>query len=120
MERPDGSNASEATVKLYVKGERVIATGEGNGPVNALDRALRSALESVYPDLATMELTDYKVRILEGTSGTDAVTRVLIESTDGRDEWTTVGVGENVIDASWIALEQALTYGLLRRGYTQG
>ncbi|AAZ54655.1 citramalate synthase [Thermobifida fusca] len=117
--RPDGSSASEATVKLYVKGERVVATGEGNGPVNALDRALRSALESVYPDLATMELVDYKVRILEGTSGTDAVTRVLIDCSDGQGEWTTVGVGENVIEASWTALEQALTYGLLRRGYTQ-
>ncbi|GAA3988216.1 citramalate synthase [Thermobifida alba] len=117
--RPDGSSVSEATVKLHVKGERVIATGEGNGPVNALDRALRSALEGVYPDLATMELTDYKVRILEGTSGTDAVTRVLIDSSDGHGEWTTVGVGENVIEASWTALEQALTYGLLRRGYQQ-
>ncbi|MEY9213595.1 citramalate synthase [Thermobifida halotolerans] len=117
--RPDGSSVSEATVKLRVKGERVIATGEGNGPVNALDRALRSALEGVYPDLATMELSDYKVRILEGTSGTGAVTRVLIDSTDGHDEWTTVGVGENVIEASWTALEQALTYGLLRRGYTR-
>ncbi len=106
-------------MKLYVKGERVVATGEGNGPVNALDRALRSALESVYPDLATMELVDYKVRILEGTSGTDAVTRVLIDCSDGQGEWTTVGVGENVIEASWTALEQALTYGLLRRGYTQ-
>ncbi|TDQ53638.1 citramalate synthase [Actinorugispora endophytica] len=118
--RPDGANVSEATVKLHVKGERVIATGEGNGPVNALDRALRSALEGVYSALATMELSDYKVRILEGTSGTDAVTRVLIGSTDGRGEWTTVGVGENVIDASWIALEQAITYGLMRQGYPQG
>ena len=103
---------------------RRVRGGGGGGvgrrrPVNALDRALRSALESVYPDLATMELVDYKVRILEGTSGTDAVTRVLIDCSDGQGEWTTVGVGENVIEASWTALEQALTYGLLRRGYTQ-
>lgn len=115
--RPDGSSVSEATVKLHVKGERVIATGEGNGPVNALDRALRSALEGVYSALAAMELSDYKVRILEGASGTDAVTRVLIDSTDGQGGWTTVGAGENVIEASWIALEQAITYGLLRQGY---
>ncbi|PSK95573.1 2-isopropylmalate synthase [Murinocardiopsis flavida] len=108
---------SEATVKLYVKGERMIATAEGNGPVNALDRALRSALEGVYSALGNVELTDYKVRILEGSSGTDAITRVLIGSGDGRRDWTTVGVGENVIDASWIALEQAVNYGLLNQGY---
>ncbi|RCV51262.1 citramalate synthase [Marinitenerispora sediminis] len=108
---------SEATVKLHVKGERVIATAEGNGPVNALDRALRTAMEGVYTALASLELTDYKVRILEGTSGTDAVTRILLTFSDGRGEWTTVGVGENVIDASWTALEQAVTYGLLRQGY---
>ncbi|GAA3750571.1 2-isopropylmalate synthase [Spinactinospora alkalitolerans] len=117
--RADGTTMSEATVKLHVKGERVIATGEGNGPVNALDRALRSAMEGVYTALADVELSDYKVRILEGTSGTDAVTRVLVGSTDGHGGWTTVGVGENVIDASWIALEQAVTYGLLRQGYEQ-
>ncbi|MBB6170426.1 2-isopropylmalate synthase [Nocardiopsis mwathae] len=115
--RPDGGSVSEATVKLHVKGERVIATGEGNGPVNALDRALRSALEGVYPALGSLELIDYKVRILEGATGTHAVTRVLIESSDGRGEWTTVGVGENVIDASWTALEDAVTYGLLRQGH---
>jgi 2-isopropylmalate synthase len=113
--RPDGSSVSEATVKLHVKGERVIATAEGNGPVNALDRALRSAMEGVYTALGAMELTDYKVRILDGTSGTDAVTRILVTFGDGRGEWTTVGVGENVIDASWTALEQATTYGLLRQ-----
>ncbi|MDS1272002.1 citramalate synthase [Lipingzhangella sp. LS1_29] len=112
----DGTTLSEATVKLRVKGERVIATGEGNGPVHALDQALRSALAGVFPQLALVELVDYKVRILEGSSGTDAVTRVLIDSTDGRREWTTVGVGENVIDASWIALEQAISYGLHQHG----
>ncbi|KII00105.1 transferase [Streptomonospora alba] len=110
---------SEATVKLQVKGERVIATAEGNGPVNALDRALRSSMEGVYTALAGLELTDYKVRILEGNSGTGAVTRILVTFGDGRGEWTTVGVGENVIDASWIALKDAMAYGLLRQGYQQ-
>ncbi|MFC7327808.1 citramalate synthase [Marinactinospora rubrisoli] len=118
---PAGSDAvaalSEATVKLHVKGERVIAAAEGNGPVNALDRALRSAMEGVYSAMAGFALTDYKVRILENTSGSDAVTRILVTFGDGRGEWTTVGVGENVIDASWTALEQAVTYGLLRQGY---
>ncbi|WP_046468082.1 citramalate synthase [Allosalinactinospora lopnorensis] len=112
-----GTAVSEATVKLHVKGERVIATAEGNGPVNALDRALRSAVEGVYTALAGLELTDYKVRILEGASGTAAITRILVTFSDGRSEWTTVGVGENVIDASWIALEQAVCYGLLQQGY---
>jgi 2-isopropylmalate synthase len=115
--RPDGPLASEATVKLHAKGERVVATGEGNGPVNALDRALRSALEQTYPELARIELADYKVRILEGTHGTDAVTRVLVATGDDEAEWDTVGVHENVIEASWMALEDAVTYGLLRQGY---
>ncbi|AFR08795.1 citramalate synthase [Nocardiopsis alba] len=106
-----------ATVKLRVKGERVIATAEGNGPVNALDRALRSSLEHAFTALGGLELTDYKVRILEGASGTDAVTRILVTFSDGGEEWTTVGVGPNVVDASWVALEQAITYGLLRQGY---
>ena len=104
---------SEATVKLQAKGERIVATGEGNGPVNALDRALRSALEPYHPALAGMELTDYKVRILDGRHGTDAVTRVLVETGDGRREWTTVGVHANVIEASWLALADAVQYGLL-------
>ena len=110
---------SEATVRLVAKGERVIAVGEGNGPVNALDRALRSALEQTFPELATLQLTDFKVRILEGTSGTGAITRVLVESGDGTgDTWSTVGVDENVISASWHALEEAVSYGLLRAGRT--
>ncbi|MFC9090800.1 citramalate synthase [Nocardiopsis dassonvillei] len=116
----DYESLTEATVKLRVKGERVIATAEGNGPVNALDRALRSAMEGVYTALAGLELTDYKVRILEGSSGTNAITRILITFSDGVGEWTTVGVGPNVVDASWVALEQAVTYGLLRQGYPQG
>jgi 2-isopropylmalate synthase len=115
--RPDGSLVSEATVKLHAKGERIVATGEGNGPVNALDRALRQALERLYPELAALELVDYKVRILEGSHGTGAVTRVLIESGDGAAEWGTVGVDENIIAASWQALEEAVAYCLLRAGY---
>jgi 2-isopropylmalate synthase len=115
-DRPDGTHANEATVKLWVKGERIVSTGEGNGPVHALDRALRVALERFYPELAKIELVDYKVRTLEGTHGTASTTRVLITTSDGRDEWSTVGVGNNVIAASWQALEDAYTYGLLRAG----
>jgi 2-isopropylmalate synthase len=92
------------------------ANGNGNGPVNALDNALRSGLEQIYPELKRLELTDYKVRILEGNAGTDAVTRVLIETSNGESEWSTVGVHENVIAASAMALEDALTYGLLGMG----
>jgi 2-isopropylmalate synthase len=90
----------------------VIATAEGNGPVNALDEALRVALARHYPELATFELADYKVRILEGSHGTQAVTRVLVETTAGSRDWTTVGVHENVVEASWHALVDALTFGL--------
>ncbi|MFD3488311.1 citramalate synthase [Streptomyces sp. NPDC058665] len=115
-DRPDGSHANEATVKLWAKGERIVATAEGNGPVNALDRAMRVGLERIYPQLAKLELMDYKVRILEGKHGTESTTRVLITTGDGAAEWSTVGVGENVIAASWQALEDAYTYGLLRAG----
>ncbi|MCW2714997.1 MAG: 2-isopropylmalate synthase/homocitrate synthase family protein [Frankiales bacterium] len=116
VERRAGEVFSEATVKLHAKGERIVATGEGNGPVNALDTALRSALETIYPGLARLELVDYKVRIVSGEHGTDAVTRVLVETSDGVHEWDTVGVHENVIQASWQALEEAYTSGLLRQG----
>jgi 2-isopropylmalate synthase len=117
----DGRMTSEATVRLSAKGERLVAVGEGNGPVNALDKALRAALEQLYPELAALELTDYKVRILAGTHGTGAVTRVLIESDDGTgDTWSTVGVDENIIAASWHALEEAVTYCLLRSGREPG
>jgi 2-isopropylmalate synthase len=113
----DGGVTSEATVRLTAKGERIVAVGEGNGPVNALDKALRSALEQTFPELASLELADFKVRILEGSHGTGAITRVLIESEDGEgDTWSTVGVDENIIAASWHALEEAVTYGLLRAG----
>jgi 2-isopropylmalate synthase len=113
--REDGAVVSEATVKVRVRGTRVIATAEGNGPVNALDEALRQALTGHYPQLAGLELADYKVRILEGSHGTGAVTRVLVDTVDpyGRD-WTTVGVHENVVEASWRALVDALAYGLAR------
>lgn len=113
--RDDGEVVSEATVRVRVGGDRVIATAEGNGPVNALDQALRQALVTHYPQLAGLELADYKVRILEGSYGTGAVTRVLVETVDhaGRD-WTTVGVHENVVEASWHALVDALTYGVTR------
>ncbi|MEV7868135.1 citramalate synthase [Streptomyces sp. NPDC088124] len=115
-DRPDGTHANEATVKLWAKGERIVATAEGNGPVNALDLAMRAGLERIYPQLAKLELVDYKVRILEGRHGTESTTRVLITTSDGAGEWSTVGVGENVIAASWQALEDAYTYGLLRAG----
>jgi 2-isopropylmalate synthase len=110
--REDGAVVSEATVKVRVRGERVVATGEATGPVNALDAALRAALVRHFPVLSTVDLHDYKVRILEGSHGTGAVTRVLVESGTEDREWTTVGVHENVIEASWHALVDALTYGV--------
>ncbi len=110
--REDGAVVSEGTVKVRVRGERVIATAEGNGPVNALDEALRVALLRFYPELRSVELADYKVRILAGSHGTGAVTRVLVETRDGDREWTTVGVHENVVEASWHALVDSLTYAL--------
>lgn len=113
---PDGSVVSEATVKVLAGDERIVATGEGNGPVNALDNALRNALSQIFPELARLELVDYKVRIVEGVKGTGAVTRVLIETSDGTTEWDTLGVHENVIAASWNAISDAVTYGLLRAG----
>jgi 2-isopropylmalate synthase len=113
---PDGEVRSEATVKVHAAGERIVATGEGNGPVNALDQALRQALARSFPEIERLELVDYKVRILEGSQGTSAVTRVLVETSDGSTEWDTVGVHENVIAASWMALEDAVAFGLLRAG----
>jgi 2-isopropylmalate synthase len=111
--REDGSVVSEATVKLRVRGERIIATAEGNGPVNALDEALRVALSKHYPELKSFELADFKVRILEGSHGSNAITRVLVETSNGAGrDWTTVGVHENVVEASWKALTDALTFGL--------
>jgi 2-isopropylmalate synthase len=107
---------TEATVKLWVGEERLIAVGEGNGPVNALDQALRRVLVGSYPYLAHIHLTDYRVRILDTEADTDAVVRVLIDSTDGDLAWTTIGVSTNIIEASWQALIDALVWGLLHSG----
>ena len=104
---------TEATVKLWAGDRRLVAVGEGNGPVNALDAALRSVLTELYPALASIHLTDYRVRVLEGSDATDAVVRVIIESSDGERTWSTVGVSPNVIEASWKALVESLAYGLL-------
>ncbi|MDT7590576.1 MAG: 2-isopropylmalate synthase, partial [Pseudonocardiales bacterium] len=121
--RADGEVVAEATVKMVVDGRRVIATEEGNGPVNALDAALRAALSPSCPWLDGVELSDYKVRILNprrgSGHGTDAVTRVLVESTehggDRAGSWTTVGVHGNVVEASWLALVDALTFASMRQ-----
>ncbi|MFD5248466.1 citramalate synthase [Amycolatopsis sp. NPDC058340] len=114
--RSDGEVVSEATVKVRVAGQRVIATAEGNGPVHALDAALREALSPHLSWLDSVELADYKVRILPGHPGTDAVTRVLVETSDGEREWTTVGVHGNIVEASWLALCDALVHKSLREG----
>ena len=108
---------SEATIKVGVNGEPFMTVAEGNGPVNALDNALRKALHSAYPQLNDMRLADYKVRILTPGAGTEAVTRVMIESTDSEgNRWSTVGVSANVIDASYNALHDAITFKLYRDG----
>ena len=114
--RGDDSALSEATVKVVAGGERVVATGEGNGPVNALDHALRQALSPAYPELDKLELIDFRVRSLDAAHGTDAVTRVLIETSDGETSWETVGVAGNIVEASWQALVEGVTYGLVRAG----
>jgi len=114
--KPATEAVSAATVKLFAGGERIVVTGEGNGPVNALDHALRSAIGQVFPEVAKLELVDYKVRILDQGHGTDAVIRVLIETSDGNTSWVTVGVGHNIVEASWEALRDAVTYGLRRAG----
>jgi 2-isopropylmalate synthase len=112
----DQSIVTKAEVTVTAQGKEISCTGSGNGPVNAFDNALRSGLIQLYPELSKLELTDYKVRILEGRLGTGAVTRVLVETSDGKGEWNTVGVHENVIAASAMALEDAVTFGLLRQG----
>ncbi len=112
--REDGRVMTEATIKIHASGHRFIATAEGNGPVNALDKALRIAIGRFYPQLAAITLDDYKVRVLEDKKGTDAVTRVLIETKDAETSWGTVGVSENIIEASWEALVDAIEYGLAR------
>jgi 2-isopropylmalate synthase len=108
---------SEATIKVKVDGRDFYTVADGNGPVNALDHALRQALMPTYPSLQHMELVDYKVRILSPESGTAAVTRVIIESADDQGRvWQTIGVSGNIIDASYNALHDAITYKLLLDG----
>jgi 2-isopropylmalate synthase len=101
-------------VRLLVDGERLLAVGEGVGPVHALDQALRRALAARHPELEAVQLVDFKVRILDGRAGTRAVTRVLVTSADPAGEWTTVGVSEDIVTASWEALADGIHYGLLR------
>jgi 2-isopropylmalate synthase len=104
---------AEATVKVVTNGTRHIESAEGQGPVGALDNALRKALANEYPALGQMSLEDYRVRVLDDTHGTGAVVRVLIDTSNGEREWTTVGVSENIIEASWEALTDAYLFGLL-------
>jgi 2-isopropylmalate synthase len=111
--RAGGGVYTEATIKVRVGDDRIIATGEGNGPVNALDAALRAAIGTRYPELADLHLVDFKVRVLDTGAGTAAVTRVLLDSTNGETTWSTIGVSENIIEASWQALLDSLVYGLL-------
>jgi 2-isopropylmalate synthase len=111
--REDGRVQTEATIKIWVGGERYLRSAEGNGPVNALDRALRAAIGDVYPHLRDIELVNYKVRILDEQKGTAAVTRVLLDASDGVDTWGSIGVSENIIEASWEALVDSLEAGML-------
>ena len=108
-----GEFNTEATVKVWVGEERHVFTAEGNGPVNAIDTALRRAVQRAYPQIVDVHLTDFKVRILDGGDATGAVTRVLLSATNGVDDWTTIGVSPNIIEASWRALEESLVFGLL-------
>ncbi|MEN3282220.1 MAG: 2-isopropylmalate synthase [Solirubrobacteraceae bacterium] len=109
-QRADGQVETEATIKIWVDGERYVRTAEGNGPVNALDAALRDAIGEIHPHLKDIELVNYKVRILDEHHGTGATTRVLIDASDGRDIWGSIGVNENIIAASWEALVDSLAY----------
>lgn len=110
---PGADFITEATVKVWIGDQRFVNTCEGNGPVNAIDMALRAALSERYPELSKVHLTDYKVRILDGATATGAITRVLIDATNGDRSWTTIGVSCNIIEASWRALEESLVFGLL-------
>jgi len=118
--RADGRVETEATIKIWVDGERYVRTAEGNGPVNALDRALREALAEIHPHLAEIELVNFKVRILDETKGTGAVTRVLLDVSDGTNVWGSIGVSENVIEASWEALVDSLEFGMQPGGRAPG
>jgi 2-isopropylmalate synthase len=110
--RADGKVATEATIKIFVGGERFVRTAEGNGPVHALDSALRDAISEIHPHLRDIALINFKVRILDETKGTGAVTRVLIDASDGKELWGSIGVSENLIAASWDALVDSLEYGM--------
>ncbi|HEX3434304.1 MAG TPA: citramalate synthase [Solirubrobacteraceae bacterium] len=110
--RADGKVVTEATIKIWLGEERYVRTAEGNGPVHALDAALRDAIGELHPHLREIELVNFKVRILDETKGTGAITRVLIDASDGHDTWGTIGVSENVIAASWDALVDSLEYGM--------
>ncbi|HXN37874.1 MAG TPA: citramalate synthase [Solirubrobacteraceae bacterium] len=110
--RADGKVETEATIKIWLGGERYVRTAEGNGPVNALDNALREAIGEIHPHLRDIELVNFKVRILDESKGTTAITRVLIDASDGHDVWGTIGVSENVIAASWDALVDSIEYGM--------
>ena len=112
--RHDGKVFAEASIRLKVNGQEVFSASDGDGPVDALDRALRKALTQFYPDLKAMHLSDYKVRVLDTQSATAAKVRVLIESQDNTDSWTTVGVHENIIEASYEALIDSIEYKLLK------
>jgi len=116
IERSAADDRSEAIVRLLLGEHRVVAVGEGVGPVHALDQALRRGLAELYPALAGIALVDYKVRILDGRAATSAVTRVMLTSADHDGEWTTVGVSEDIVTASWEALADGVVYGLLRAG----
>ncbi len=121
VERRGGAAlVSEATVKIRVGDEVIHTAGSGNGPVNALDAAVRKVLVDFYPALRGVHLLDYKVRVIDGASGTMATTRVLIESGDGHESWTTVGSSPNIIEASWLALSDSLEYAILREGVKDG
>jgi 2-isopropylmalate synthase len=113
--REDGRVQTEATIKIWAGGERLVRTAEGNGPVNALDRALRDAIADMYPRLRDIDLVNYKVRIIDEHKGTGAVTRVLIDASDGDETWGTLGVSENIIEASWEALVDSLEYATQAR-----
>jgi 2-isopropylmalate synthase len=116
IERGAEQDRSEAIVRLLLGEHRVVAVGEGVGPVHALDQALRRGLAELYPALAGIRLVDYKVRILDGRAATSAVTRVMLTSADHDGEWTTVGVSDDIVTASWEALADGVAYGLLRAG----
>jgi 2-isopropylmalate synthase len=118
-QRADGKVETEATIKIWLDGERYVTTAEGNGPVNALDAALRAAIVQVHPHLGDVELVNYKVRILDEAHGTDAVTRVFIDASDGTEVWGATGVHENLIAASWQALVDSLEYAEQGRGLAQ-